>query len=92
MQQWYGAAMFYLYKMDFIRVPQIRAVQAISILGDVSVTVGEPKCLANLWPVAIRSAQSLGIHDEKTLSKQSQMKAEISRRLWWNLVICDWLV
>ena len=90
LRHWYNAAMFYLYKIDFVRVPNIRAVQAIDILGDVFVTVGEPQCFSTLWPVAIRIAQSLGIHDEKRLAGKSHLDAEMSRRLWWNLVICDW--
>lgn len=92
MRHWYDAAIFFLYKMDFVRVPHIYAVQAIDILGDVFVTVGEPQCFLTLWPVAIRIAQILGIHDEKNLAEKSHLDAEMSRRLWWNLIICDWSV
>ncbi|PYI13767.1 hypothetical protein BO99DRAFT_451904 [Aspergillus violaceofuscus CBS 115571] len=89
-QNWFDAAIFLLQKADFIRAPDIRCVQAIAILGDVFIVLGHRSCFFNLWPVAIRTAQMLGIDREENLAKHPPLEAELYRRLWWSLVIGDW--
>lgn len=39
--------------------------------------------------VAIRTARRIGIHNEATLGKRGPFDAEMSRRLWWALVLFD---
>jgi hypothetical protein len=39
--------------------------------------------------VAIRIAQRIGIHSEAYLAKYTTLEAEMSRRLWWSLVLFD---
>lgn len=39
--------------------------------------------------VAIRIAQRMGIHSESALSKCTVFEAELSRRLWWSLMLFD---
>jgi hypothetical protein len=62
------------------------------ILKDVFALVGRWPTLLNLSPVAIRTAQFLGYDDEERLSELSRQEAEISRRMWWSLVLADWLL
>jgi len=39
--------------------------------------------------VAIRIAQRMGIHSESILAKCTVLEAEMSRRLWWSLILFD---
>lgn len=39
--------------------------------------------------IAIRIAQRMGIHSETYLAKYSVFEAEMSRRLWWSIVMFD---
>jgi len=39
--------------------------------------------------VAIRIAQRIGIHSETYLAKHTALDAEVSRRLWWSLILFD---
>jgi Fungal specific transcription factor domain len=39
--------------------------------------------------VAIRIAQRMGIHSEAILAKSTALEAEMSRRLWWSLILFD---
>lgn len=39
--------------------------------------------------VAIRIAQRMGIHNERSLAKCTPLEAEMRRRLWWSLVLFD---
>ncbi|KAH8678558.1 hypothetical protein BX600DRAFT_452219 [Xylariales sp. PMI_506] len=91
LQLWFDAALFFLNKSDYVRNPNVHIAQAIVILRDVFHVVGQPTCFSILWPVAVRTAQALGIHQELELSKRDPLDAEICRRLWWGLVIGDWL-
>ncbi|KAJ6084296.1 hypothetical protein N7486_011096 [Penicillium sp. IBT 16267x] len=46
-----------------------------------------PQSLSSLLGIAIRIAQRMGIHSETFLAKHSVFEAEMSRRLWWSLVM-----
>jgi hypothetical protein len=39
--------------------------------------------------VAIRIAQRMGFHSESILAKYTALEAEMSRRLWWSLILFD---
>lgn len=39
--------------------------------------------------IAIRIAQRMGIHSESILAKYNTLDAEMSRRLWWSLMLYD---
>jgi hypothetical protein len=39
--------------------------------------------------VAVRIAQRMGIHNEAILAKLNPLEAEMSRRLWWSLILFD---
>ncbi|KAH7396381.1 C6 transcription factor [Pyrenochaeta sp. MPI-SDFR-AT-0127] len=48
-----------------------------------------PESLSAMLGVAIRIAQRIGIHNEAILVKSTPLEAEISRRLWWSLILFD---
>ena len=88
---WYCSALFYLDRGDFLQRSHIRVVQAIAVLGNVASTIGETERHASLWAVAVRVAQQLNLGcDEKNIG-ESLLQQETRRRLWWTLVICEWL-
>jgi hypothetical protein len=39
--------------------------------------------------IAVRIAQRMGIHNEAVLAKSTPLEAEMSRRLWWSLILFD---
>ncbi|KIW12059.1 hypothetical protein PV08_09333 [Exophiala spinifera] len=91
MRKWYDAAVFFLEKSDYLRVPTLMTVQTIAILGIVFNNVGEFNFHSNLWSIAVRTAQTIRIDNEKHLASRPPIEREVCRRLWWTLVICDWL-
>ncbi|KAK5224898.1 hypothetical protein LTR72_004679 [Exophiala xenobiotica] len=91
MRKWYDTAIFFLEKADYLRVPTLKTVQTIAILGIVFNNVGEFHFHANLWAVAIRIAQTIEIDNERSLAARPAVEREVCRRLWWTLIICDWL-
>ncbi|KAJ5632278.1 hypothetical protein N7490_008617 [Penicillium lividum] len=48
-----------------------------------------PQSLSSMLGIAIRIAQRMGIHSETFLAKYSVFEAEMSRRLWWSLLMLD---
>jgi hypothetical protein len=88
---WYCSALFYLDQGDFLQRPHIRVVQAIVVLGNVASTIGETERHASLWAVAIRVAQQLNLGRDEMNIGEGLLQQETRRRLWWTLVICEWL-
>ncbi|KAF2472125.1 uncharacterized protein BDR25DRAFT_284602 [Lindgomyces ingoldianus] len=48
-----------------------------------------PESLSSMLGVAVRIAQRMGIHNEAVLAKFTVLEAEMSRRLWWSLILFD---
>ncbi|RMJ03287.1 hypothetical protein CDV36_015188 [Fusarium kuroshium] len=88
---WYHAAIFCLQKADFMRIPSIRSVQAIAILGISFNNRGDSELGEHLWSSAIRISQRIGLDQGHSEMASSCLSAEGQHRLWWTLVICDWL-
>lgn len=88
---WYCSALFYLDQGDFLQKSHIRVVQAIAVLGNVASTIGETERHANLWAVAVQVAQQLNLGRDEMNIGESLRQQETRRRLWWTLVICEWL-
>ncbi|KAI8649210.1 Zn(2)-C6 fungal-type domain-containing protein [Fusarium keratoplasticum] len=88
---WYHAAIFCLHKADFMRIPSIRSVQAIAILGISFNNRGDSELGEHLWSSTIRIAQRIGLDQGYSEMASSCLSAEGQHRLWWTLVICDWL-
>lgn len=51
---WYDAALFFLYKGDFLRKHDICSVQSIVVLGIVFNNTGDSSLHLSLWGAAIR--------------------------------------
>jgi hypothetical protein len=91
---WYDASIFFLHEADFLRIHDIRAVQAISILLGLAKNVGDFYFQPVLQAAGIRIGHSIGI-DRVTPAAANvatdPILHEVSRRVWWTLVICEWL-
>lgn len=88
---WYSASLFYLDQGDFLQKSDIRVVQTIVVLGNVASTIGETHRHANLWAVAIRISQMLNLGCDDMNLTETLVQQETRRRMWWTLVICEWL-
>ncbi|KAF4945822.1 hypothetical protein FSARC_14348 [Fusarium sarcochroum] len=90
-QNWYDAAIFCLYKSDFMRYPHINNVQAIAILIMSFNNRGDSELGHHLRSSAIRIAQRIGLNETYSEKAGHCLGAEGQHRLWWTLVICEWL-
>ena len=88
---WYDASLFYLYKGEFLRNHNLRSVQAIAILGIVFNNVGDSDLHYSLWGSAIRIAQALKMGFDRENHDEDPVQQQVRRRLWWTLVLCEWL-
>ncbi|KAH8689440.1 hypothetical protein BGW36DRAFT_433440 [Talaromyces proteolyticus] len=87
---WYGASLFCLEQADYLRNFDIRSVQSIAILQMCCSAVGDFRLRSCLLPLGIRIASWLKL---PYIPEQGYdlRQCEWSRRLWWTLVICEWL-
>ena len=90
MTKWYDTSIFYLYKADFLRIQNLKTVQAIAILGIVFNNVGEFTFHRVLWSVAIQIGKILKLDNELDLISRQPVEREVCRRLLWTLIICEW--
>ncbi|KAF3016159.1 hypothetical protein E8E14_009176 [Neopestalotiopsis sp. 37M] len=49
----------------------------------------DPRSLSSMLGMALRIAKRIGIHNKNTYERLDPLEAEISRRLWWSLVMFD---
>ncbi|CAI6338070.1 unnamed protein product [Periconia digitata] len=91
-RNWFHAALFYLDRGDFLQVSHVNIVRSIVVMGNVASTIGETHRHANLWALAVRIAQQLNLGSDKMNPEESVVQRESRRRLWWTLVICEWLM
>ncbi|KAF3005417.1 hypothetical protein E8E14_000612 [Neopestalotiopsis sp. 37M] len=91
LRNWYDAALYFLDKGDFTQRPHINTVQAIVILGMLFTNMGDISRQKILWSVAIRVAQQLKLGDDSVHSHETFSDQQVRRRLWWTIVICEWL-
>lgn len=88
---WYDAALYFLNKADFLRVLNVYNVQTIAVLGAVFVNFGDFNLYYNLLGCAVRIGESLGLSNDYTYMAEVLPDLRSQRRLWWALVILDWL-
>ncbi|KAH7146510.1 hypothetical protein EDB81DRAFT_795399 [Dactylonectria macrodidyma] len=99
---WYWAALQDLDDNDFLGTPKLSTIQVIAILTMVNSSFGQNSREWMLMAVAVNMARMFHMHrlgSEQTLSpsiaKLPQWrtigKRNLGRRLWWTLVICDWM-
>ncbi|KAH7021479.1 uncharacterized protein B0I36DRAFT_367885 [Microdochium trichocladiopsis] len=92
-RNWYDAALFFLDRAEFMKRPRLETCQTIAIL-EISFSIfGDHKLSFIMRSCALTVARSLGLDRENPMD-ESQLTAlgkEARRRLWWTLVICEWL-
>lgn len=91
LHNWYDAALYFLYQADFLRRHDLKSVQAIAILGIVFNNVGDSELHSVMWSSAIRIAQSLRLDQDDANIDETFAATQLRRRLWWTLVLCEWL-
>ncbi|KAK1635664.1 hypothetical protein BDP81DRAFT_376380 [Colletotrichum phormii] len=91
LQQWYKTALFCLEETDYMRTSTIRPVQAIAVLGICFHNFGDSGLYRHLWSCAIRIARNLGLDGSHATHPTSELGLEAQRRLWWTLIVCEWL-
>ncbi|CAG9953574.1 unnamed protein product [Clonostachys rosea f. rosea IK726] len=89
-KMWYDASIFCLHRSDFMRTRSIRSVQAVAILGMCFNNWGDSDLDLHLWSCALRIAQSISLHNPPS-SATDILSAEGQRRLWWTLMIVEWM-
>ncbi|KAH6632909.1 hypothetical protein C7974DRAFT_162124 [Boeremia exigua] len=90
-RNWYNAAVFCLRQAEFMQTPGIRSVQAIAVLGICCNNFGESDFGGHLWSCAILNAKTIGLDAPVSKVATEQLSEEAQHRLWWTLVICEWL-
>ncbi|KAJ5680405.1 transcriptional regulator family: Fungal Specific TF [Penicillium majusculum] len=90
-QNWYSTALFFLSEADFMRNPDFKTVQAIAIIIGLAKNVGDFNLQPVLQVTGKRIGQILGMDQEPPMVSSDPVMQEISRRVWWTLIICEWL-
>ena len=76
---------------DFLDRPTLTGLLALAIYLAALRVCNRSKGLWVLNGLAVRVAQSLGLHrDGGRLASLTPFDAEMRRRLWWHLLTCDW--
>ncbi|RSM01270.1 hypothetical protein CDV31_011400, partial [Fusarium ambrosium] len=88
---WFDSSIFFLFKSDFLRIPDLRNVQTIVLLGGSFIHLAEFTLFRSLWPRAFRISRSLGINTDQGHESESPRQSQERRLLFWSLVISDWL-
>ncbi|CAI6101340.1 unnamed protein product [Clonostachys chloroleuca] len=89
-KMWYDASIFCLHRSDFMRTRSIRSVQAVAILGMCFNNWGDSDLDLHLWNCALRIAQGISLHNPPS-NTTNILSAEGQRRLWWTLMIVEWM-
>ncbi|KAG4268975.1 hypothetical protein FPRO04_12324 [Fusarium proliferatum] len=90
-RNWYEAAIFCLHQADFLRVANVHNVQAIAVLCMTFNNRGDSEMGHHLRVSAIRIAQTLRLGQDNNEREVQHLGIEAERRLWWTLIICEWL-
>ncbi|VUC24288.1 unnamed protein product [Clonostachys rosea] len=89
-KMWYDASVFCLHRSDFMRTRSIRSVQTVAILGMCFNNWGDSDLDIHMWSCALRIAQSISLHNPPP-GATDILSAESQRRLWWTLMIVEWM-
>lgn len=88
---WYDAAIYFLHDADFLRVLDFRNIQTIVVIGSCAIHFGEFNLFRNLWPCALRIAQSIGLHRDAGHESETCAQRQLRQNVFWSVVISDWL-
>lgn len=78
-----------LVNANFLETQEIVTLQAFALYLVSSWTIGEVKSVWTMSGLAMRLAQSMGLHRDGTLFDLSPLEIENRRRLWWQLWYLD---
>ncbi|KAK1976457.1 fungal-specific transcription factor domain-containing protein [Colletotrichum cereale] len=73
-------------KADFLEHPSVRLLEALAVYMAALRIHNPGRGLWTLNGLAIRAAQSIGLHRDGTRLGLSPFESEIRRRLWWHLL------
>lgn len=90
LENWYDAALFFLEQAEYLRRHDMRTVQTIAVLLGLYKNMGDSLHSTHL-ACAIRIAQTLHLDNDTMNVSHSILDNEVRRRVWWTLVICEWL-
>ncbi|KAK2049368.1 fungal-specific transcription factor domain-containing protein [Colletotrichum somersetense] len=76
-------------KADFLEHPSVKLLQALAVYMAALRTHNPGRGLWTLNGLAIRAAQSIGLHRDGTRLGLDPFESEIRRRLWWHLLARD---
>jgi hypothetical protein len=91
LRNWYGSALFCLDRSNYLRTYDYQAVQALGVLQMCCSAVGDFKYRSFLLSHAIRMGNGIGLPFQPD-GKRTILEREVSRRMWWTFIICDWQV
>lgn len=101
-RMWYEASLQELHNIGFLRTPRIECVQTILVLTLCTSNNGDHQQEWIMLGACINMARAMDMHrlgTEQSFDVQiattrpdwaTPAGRELGRRLWWNIVICDW--
>jgi hypothetical protein len=85
----YAATMNGLAATAFPRAPTISSLIAFLIVQTCLIREEEPLTSCSFVGMAMRVAQSMGLHRDGSLFGLSEVDCEVRRRVWWHIVYLD---
>ncbi|KIX03981.1 uncharacterized protein Z518_07534 [Rhinocladiella mackenziei CBS 650.93] len=90
LRNWYASSLYCLEQSNYLRTHDYQFVQALGILQMCCWAVGDFQFRSFLISHAIRIGNGLGLPFQQD-GKRTVLECELSRRLWWTFIICEWL-
>lgn len=91
LENWYDSALFFLDQAEYLRQHDMRTVQTIAILLGLYKNMGDFSLHSTHLASALRIAQTLHLDRDSYHTSSSHIDTQVRRRVWWTLVICEWL-
>jgi len=91
LENWYDASLYFLDQADYMRKLDMRTVQTIAILLGLYKNMGDFSLHSTHLACGIRIAQHLHLDNDSLNTASSLIDNEVRRRVWWTLMICEWL-
>lgn len=85
----YGATMAALGACAFPRSPTVNSLTAFLIVQTCLIREEEPLTSCSFVGLAMRVAQSMGLHRDGSLFGLSDVECEVRRRVWWHILYLD---
>ena len=85
----YSGSMHALSASSFPRTPTLSSLIAFLIAQTCLIREEEPLTSCSFLGMAMRVAQSMGLHRDGSLFGLNEIECEIRRRIWWHIVYLD---